>query len=171
MFFRLHKTQISTTAVSLKSSACDSVETTICKWRLLFAGAVQRTNNNSPIGRCLGRWLVGRIRDQANQNRTGSNVLSIVDDLRVIRATERCTESSPLVFGLETVSWLTAKNGGKWYREATAAAEYLMAKWHRGEAESSWLRHAAEDAKSDDCLLYTSPSPRDRQKSRMPSSA
>ena len=24
---------------------------------------------------------------------------------------------------------------------------------------------------SDDCLLYTSPSPRDRQKSRMPSSA
>ena len=26
-------------------------------------------------------------------------------------------------------------------------------------------------ATSDDCLLYTSPSPRDRQKSRMPSSA
>ena len=26
-------------------------------------------------------------------------------------------------------------------------------------------------AKSDSCLLYTSPSPRDRQKSRMPSSA
>ena len=28
-----------------------------------------------------------------------------------------------------------------------------------------------ELAKYDDCLLYTSPSPRDRQKSRMPSSA
>ena len=26
-------------------------------------------------------------------------------------------------------------------------------------------------ARSDNCLLYTSPSPRDRQKSRMPSSA
>ena len=26
-------------------------------------------------------------------------------------------------------------------------------------------------AQDDDCLLYTSPSPRDRQKSRMPSSA
>ena len=26
-------------------------------------------------------------------------------------------------------------------------------------------------AEEDDCLLYTSPSPRDRQKSRMPSSA
>ena len=29
----------------------------------------------------------------------------------------------------------------------------------------------ASKEKSDDCLLYTSPSPRDRQKSRMPSSA
>eukprot|EP01015_Nassula_variabilis_P030390 TRINITY_DN6678_c0_g1_i1.p3 TRINITY_DN6678_c0_g1~~TRINITY_DN6678_c0_g1_i1.p3 ORF type:complete len:108 (+),score=57.82 TRINITY_DN6678_c0_g1_i1:13-336(+) len=31
------------------------------------------------------------------------------------------------------------------------------------------MQGRAED--SDDCLLYTSPSPRDRQKSRMPSSA
>ena len=30
---------------------------------------------------------------------------------------------------------------------------------------------AAEPELSPDCLLYTSPSPRDRQKSRMPSSA
>ena len=29
----------------------------------------------------------------------------------------------------------------------------------------------ANNARSEDCLLYTSPSPRDRQKSRMPSSA
>ena len=37
------------------------------------------------------------------------------------------------------------------------------------------LSGAAENAEDDvnvgDCLLYTSPSPRDRQKSRMPSSA
>ena len=32
-------------------------------------------------------------------------------------------------------------------------------------------RIATAIAKSDACLLYTSPSPRDRQKSRMPSSA
>ena len=25
-----------------------------------------------------------------------------------------------------------------------------MTRWHRDEAERSWLRHAAEDAKSDD---------------------
>ena len=30
---------------------------------------------------------------------------------------------------------------------------------------------ATSQAKADSCLLYTSPSPRDRQKSRMPSSA
>ena len=33
------------------------------------------------------------------------------------------------------------------------------------------LALAAAAAEAEDCLLYTSPSPRDRQKSRMPSSA
>ena len=32
-------------------------------------------------------------------------------------------------------------------------------------------REAEEEEEEEDCLLYTSPSPRDRQKSRMPSSA
>mgnify|MGYP003330580254 FL=1 len=44
------------------------------------------------------------------------------------------------------------------------------------ESERSWLamRNYLEQLDSDQlkfCLLYTSPSPRDRQKSRMPSSA
>ena len=34
-----------------------------------------------------------------------------------------------------------------------------------------WRMYSAEDAELNICLLYTSPSPRDRQKSRMPSSA
>src|SRR5678809_1494527 len=34
----------------------------------------------------------------------------------------------------------------------------------------NWLRHV-QDVRNRHCLLYTSPSPRDRQKSRMPSSA
>ena len=33
--------------------------------------------------------------------------------------------------------------------------------------DSAWIFHSHDGA----CLLYTSPSPRDRQKSRMPSSA
>ena len=39
-----------------------------------------------------------------------------------------------------------AKKGGKWYRRVVEAAECFMARWHKDEAESSWLRHAAEDA-------------------------
>ena len=35
----------------------------------------------------------------------------------------------------------------------------------------SWHTSVADAVVSSDCLLYTSPSPRDRQKSRMPSSA
>ena len=35
----------------------------------------------------------------------------------------------------------------------------------------AYLRGSRDDLNIDTCLLYTSPSPRDRQKSRMPSSA
>ena len=37
--------------------------------------------------------------------------------------------------------------------------------------DQGWTDSALEGAVSKICLLYTSPSPRDRQKSRMPSSA
>ena len=40
------------------------------------------------------------------------------------------------------------------------------------EGEATYkVKVLIDGAKSKDCLLYTSPSPRDRQKSRMPSSA
>ena len=56
-----------------------------------------------------------------------------------------------MVFGVETVLWPTAgKTGGKWYREVVESAECFMTRWQKDEAESSWLRHATEDAKSDD---------------------
>ena len=56
-----------------------------------------------------------------------------------------------MVFGVETVLWPTAaKKGGKWYRGVVEEAECFMTRWHRDDAESSWLRHAIEDAKSDD---------------------
>ena len=37
--------------------------------------------------------------------------------------------------------------------------------------KKSWFRFGRRAEEVEDCLLYTSPSPRDRQKSRMPSSA
>ena len=39
------------------------------------------------------------------------------------------------------------------------------------EAEAAEVNEMVRTAKVTPCLLYTSPSPRDRQKSRMPSSA
>ena len=39
------------------------------------------------------------------------------------------------------------------------------------ELSNRYLRLLASGVESNSCLLYTSPSPRDRQKSRMPSSA
>ena len=73
-----------------------------------------------------------------------------VDDVRVFRATKGSTESSPLVFGVETVLWPTAaEKGRKWYRGVVEAAECFVARWHGDKAEKSWLRHVAEDAKSD----------------------
>ena len=75
----------------------------------------------------------------------------IVDDLRAFRATEGSTESAALVFGVATVLWPTAaKKGGEWYRGVVEAANCFMTRWQRDKAESGWLRHAAEDAKSDD---------------------
>ena len=39
------------------------------------------------------------------------------------------------------------------------------------DKEYDSLPESSQDSQEQDCLLYTSPSPRDRQKSRMPSSA
>ena len=47
--------------------------------------------------------------------------------------------------------WRTAaKKGGKWYRGVVEVTESFVTRSRRDEAESSWLRHAKEDAKSDD---------------------
>ena len=34
--------------------------------------------------------------------------------------------------------------------ESSKAADCFMARWHKDEAETTWLCHAAKDAKSDD---------------------
>ena len=69
----------------------------------------------------------------------------------MFQASEGSTDSVPLVFGVETVLCpTTAKKGGRWYPGVVEAAECFITRWHKDEAKSSWLRHAADDAKSDD---------------------
>ena len=47
----------------------------------------------------------------------------------------------------------------------------LVIKINNADADTGTASQIADGFVSDNCLLYTSPSPRDRQKSRMPSSA
>ena len=62
-------------AKALKKAQCESVETTIRKRRLLFAGAVQRTHNERLTRRVMfGTMAGGENPDQADQKRTGPNV-------------------------------------------------------------------------------------------------
>ena len=61
----------------------------------------------------------------------------LADDIRVFQATEGSTDSSPLLFGVETVFWpRAAKKSAKWYRGVVDAADRFM-RWHKGEADKS----------------------------------
>ena len=51
----------------------------------------------------------------------------------------------------------------------TVVSEYTLE--YNPKQVTFYVRHMLQNPKYDPCLLYTSPSPRDRQKSRMPSSA
>ena len=92
---------------------------------------------------------MGRTRDEAGRKINWAQCLA--DDLRAFQATEGCTESSPLQFGVDTLLWpRVAKKTGKWYRGVVEAGDCFRSRWHRVEAQKSWLRHAAEDAKNGD---------------------
>ena len=126
-------------AKALKKAQCESVETTIRKRRLLFAGAVLRTNNERLTYRVMFGTMAGA--ENPEPGRPEKNwAQCLVDNLRVFRATEESTENFSLVFGVETVLWPTAaEKGGRWYRRGLEAADCFMARWHRDEAESIWL--------------------------------
>ena len=53
---------------------------------------------------------------------------------------------------------------------STGASFVIVMKSHSNDAKMAFQFYMG-DGSGNDCLLYTSPSPRDRQKSRMPSSA
>ena len=91
----------------------------------------------------------------------GSALSGLVSDLRVAPG-DRVERGQPLF----TVDDRAARAA---LREANAAIGEARAAI--AEAKSARSTAARQLALYRDCLLYTSPSPRDRQKSRMPSSA
>ena len=79
---------------ALKKAQCRSVETTIRKRRLLFAGAVQRTNNERLTRQVMFETTAGG--ENPEPGRPEKNwAQCLVDNLMVFRATEGSTESVP----------------------------------------------------------------------------
>ena len=107
--------------------------------------AVQRKNNE----RLTRRVIVGATAGGEDPGPGRSEkrwAQSRADDLNVFRATHGSKESSISLSALDTVLRPTAANiGGKWYRGVVEAADCFTARWYRGEAERSWLPHAAGD--------------------------
>ena len=66
--------------------------------------------------------------------------------------------------------WVNALNGQTQHVYNKATNEVLAEVVDQGRQDTEMAIKAAQEA-FQTCLLYTSPSPRDRQKSRMPSSA
>ena len=116
----------------LKKAHCESVETTIRKRRLLFARAVQRTNNERLTRRVMFGTMAGE--ENPGPDRPEKNwAQCLVEDLSVFRATEGSTENFPWFFGIETVLWPTAaKKGGKLYRRSGRLRHGEVAQQGRG---------------------------------------
>ena len=98
-----------------------------------------------------------RVRERANKSEVEAQALerklSMAEDLRGVDvARARAASSRALAEALAALRRRAARDGGDADADADAAAE-------RDEAQT-W-----------DCLLYTSPSPRDQRGTRMPSSA
>ena len=69
------------------------------------------------------------------------------------------------------VGLVVALDGKRRRDVVVAGIDALKAVWHRGAVDADGKTGDGAGIHVEICLLYTSPSPRDRQKSRMPSSA
>ena len=79
-------------AKAFKKAQCESVEATIRKRRLLFAGAVHRTHNDRPTRRVMFGTMAGG--ENPGPGRPEKNwAQCLIDDLRAFQATEASTES------------------------------------------------------------------------------
>ena len=134
--------------LALLRTDSESVETTVRRRRILFAGFVLRMGEERLPRRVMFGEMLG------GKGYSGGQEWDCMKDL----------EEDLKVFGLEFEGCRkAAQKVGRWFRRVEEGEKVFMRKWPKDEKEASAERHC--------CLLYTSPSPRDRQKSRMPSSA
>ena len=72
---------------------------------------------------------------------------------------------------LQTMEWMTPGANLNAYIQGTATVPMLSVEEERSLGEALYYEEDLDAARRLVCLLYTSPSPRDVEESRMPSSA
>ena len=87
------------------------------------------------------------------------------------KAIEKTIENSEIVFVSIGTTQTKVKGNKDAYRKIDFDIIYNVAKACKKQQVKHFLFVSSQGADHKSCLLYTSPSPRDRQKSRMPSSA
>ena len=99
-------------------------------------------------------------------------------DLRVARVVEETSDARSIIFEIpQQLSASFRYKAGQFltlkipYDGKDLVRCYSLASSPETESEHKVTVKRVDDGRISNCLLYTSPSPRDRQKSRMPSSA
>ena len=116
--------------------------------------------------------LAERIRDEAVSWALGRATVAEIDELNILQASLLAMRRA--VEALSTQPTLVLVDGNrlpKWPYEARAIVKGDLTEPSIGAASILAKVQRDADMLALHCLLYTSPSPRDRQKSRMPSSA
>ena len=105
-------------AKALKKTRCETIETTIHKRRLFFAGAVTRQNEGRlPRRVILGKMTGGEGWRPGEQPKSWHRCL--LDDLKAFNATKGCTEHSKFVVGVEAEVWTVAAKKAVSYTHLT----------------------------------------------------
>ena len=81
------------------------------------------------------------------------------------------TQSVEMNFEIPSSATSVTSMQGQPHPVSISANLFVIAEEEAIEEEEEFEDDEFEEEEFEDCLLYTSPSPRDRQKSRMPSSA
>ena len=129
-------------AKALTKARCESVETTIRTRRSPFAGAVERTTNERLTRRVMFETMVGGENPELGRpEKTGPVSSRRPQDSSSHRGVHGKLRSRD---GVLTEGGQESKKSGKWKRGVVEEADCFTAKWHRDEAERSWVCHAAE---------------------------
>ncbi len=116
-------------------AGCESIETTVRRRRLLFAGAIQRMPRDRLPKTLMHGVLLGRNGSRGRGRPEGSWWPCLTDNLKV--------------FGIPPESWTDlADDCSGWRQRVAAGAARFMATWREAEIAKAAARHAQAEARS-----------------------